>query len=170
MTAYTDSDGEHKGIAYGLDKILDVKLGRHATTREGMEWALTQASDDAEVLNHSRHGGTDLDYIMDKGDPDYDEHYGMAYDEVIDTYDVLIIQAAGNQSTSPDDEYILTWGSDSYNAIVVGASTGDASDMRADNKVYLTSGRGPTPGGRKKTGCGRPRIRNYNDYPWRRNH
>lgn len=150
MTAYTDSDGEHKGIAYGLDKILDVKLGRHATTREGMEWALTQASDDAEVLNHSRHGGTDLDYIMDKGDPDYDEHYGMAYDEIIDTYDGLIIQAAGNQSTSPDDEYTLTWGSDSYNAIVVGASTGDASDMRADNKVYLTSGQGPTPGGRKK--------------------
>ena len=25
MTAYTDSDGEHKGIAYGLDKILDAR-------------------------------------------------------------------------------------------------------------------------------------------------
>ena len=150
MTAYTDADGEHKGIAYGLDKILDVEIGSQADTLAGMEWALTQASDDAEVLNLSRHGGEDGDYVMDKRDPDYREDYGMAYDELIDTHNVLLIQAAGNQSSCPNDGFTLTWGSDSYNAIVVGASSADAIDVRADNKVVVTSGRGPTPGGRKK--------------------
>ena len=150
MTAYTDTDGEHKGIAYGLDKILDVRLGDQCDTLAGMEWALTQASDDAEVLNLSRHGGERNDYKMDKGDPDYREDYGMAYDELIDCHNVLLIQAAGNQSTSTDKEYTLTWGSDSYNAIVVGASSGDVSDMRADNVMLTSSGRGPTPLGRKK--------------------
>ena len=150
MTAYTDADGEHKGIAYGLDKILDVEIGSHCDSLVGMDWALTQASDDAEVLNLSRHGGEGGDYVMDAGDPDYREDYGMAFDKLIDCHNVLLIQAAGNQSTCPDDEYTLTWGSDSYNAIVVGASSGDAVDMRADNVVIVTSGRGPTPGGRKK--------------------
>ena len=150
MTAYTDTEGEHKGIAYGLDKILDVVIGSQADTLAGMEWALTQASDDAEVLNLSRHGEINGDLTMDKGDPDYDEDYGMAYDEVIDTHDVLLIQAAGNQSTCPRERYTLTWGSDSYNAIVVGASSGDAVDMRAKNVVIVSSGRGPTPLKRKK--------------------
>ena len=157
MTAYTDADGEHKGIAYGLDKILDVKVGSQADARAGMDWALTQASDDAEVLNLSRHGEVEgdpvgSDYMMDFGDPDYSPHHGEWFDNFIDTHDVLIIQAAGNQYgvNPPKSEYALTWGSDSYNAIVVGASTGDASDMRAGNVVLPGSGRGPTPGGRKK--------------------
>ena len=152
MTAYTDSYGEHKGIAYGLDKILDVTVGREADTRAGMEWALTQASDDAEVLNLSRHGGTEVppDLTMDEGESDYREDYGMAYDELIDTYDVLIIQAAGNQSTSTDKEYTLTWGSDSYNAIVVGATAAFHRLPRAKDVMLTSSGRGPTPGGRKK--------------------
>ena len=153
MKAYTDADGEHKGIAYGLDKILDVTVGKEADTLEGMAWALTQASDDAEVLNLSRHGGSeaDDDLTMDLGESDYREDYGMAYDELIDTYDVLLIQAAGNQSTSSDDDYTLTWGSDSYNAIVVGASTAAQNRVpRAEHVMLVSSGRGPTPGGRKK--------------------
>ena len=150
MTAYTDTEGEHKGIAYGLDKILDVVIGSQADTLAGMEWALTQASDDAEVLNLSRHGEINGDLMMDEGESDYDEDYGMAYDEVIDTHDVLLIQAAGNQTTCPRERYSLTWGSDSYNAIVVGASSGDAVDMRAKNVVIVSSGRGPTPLKRKK--------------------
>ena len=48
-------------------------------------------------------------------------------------------------------EYSLGWGADSYNAIVVGASTaGKAGERRLDNEVRDSSGRGPTPGGRKK--------------------
>ena len=95
--------------------------------------------------------------------PDYDEDYGMAYDEVIDTHDVLLIQAAGNQTTCPRERYSLTWGSDSYNAIVVGASSGDAVDMRAKNVVIVSSGRGPTPLKRKKPDVVAPGTDNYND-------
>lgn len=153
MKAYKNAEGEHKGIAYGLDKILDVSAVREMDARAGMVWALTDASDDAEVLNHSRHGGSedDDDLTMDEGESDYRKNYGMAYDELIDTYDVLLIQAAGNQSTSSDDDYTLTWGSDSYNAIVVGASTAAQNRRpRAKNQVLDSSGRGPTPLGRKK--------------------
>ena len=151
MKAYRDADGEHKGIAYGLDKILDVKLGDQCDTLAGIDWALTQASDDAEVLNHSRHGApTKGDLTMDRGEPDYRKDYGMAYDERIDTYDVLLIQAAGNQSKSSNDQYTLTWGSDSYNAIVVGATATGGNVHRDEHPMLTSSGRGPTPGGRKK--------------------
>ena len=165
MTAYTDADGEHKGIAYGLDKILDVTVGMEVDARAGMAWALTQASDDAEVLNHSRHGGEGGDYVMDKGDPDYREDYGMAYDELIDCHNVLLIQAAGNQSTSQDDEYTLTWGSDSYNAIVVGATVNSNFPHRTKNPLYAGSGRGPTPGGRKKPDVIAPGYVKTTTYP-----
>ena len=158
MKPYKDADGEHKGIAYGLDKILDVKVGKEVDTLAGMEWALTQASDDAEVLNLSRHGEVKgdpvgSDYMMDFGDPDYHKKYGEQFDGFIDTHDVLLIQAAGNQInvTPAKKEYALTWGSDSYNAIVVGASTADGDNKpRAENAVLTSSGRGPTPAGRKK--------------------
>ena len=63
--------------------------------------------------------------MMDRGNPDYSLSHGGWFDNFIDTHDVLIIQAAGNQPwTRPyKSEYALTWGSDSYNAIVVGRST-----------------------------------------------
>ena len=165
MTAYTNVDGEHKGIAYGLDKILDVTVGMEVDARAGMAWALTQASEDADVLNHSRHGGENSDYKMDKGDPDYREDYGMAYDELIDCHDVLLIQAAGNQSTRTDKEYTLTWGSDSYNAIVVGATVNSNFPHRTEHPLYDGSGRGPTPGGRKKPDVIAPGYVKTTTYP-----
>ena len=149
----------NKGIAHGLDKILDATIvgGKHSKALEAMTWAVTQASDDAEALNHSRHGDSSEEsvgwqYIMDLGDPDYTEDYGEAFDCRIDTYDVIIVQAAGNQYgvTPPKTEYALTWGSDSYNAIVVGATTGDNQPNRSEVEILVGSGRGPTPAGRKK--------------------
>ena len=163
MTAYTDADGEHKGIAYGLDKILDATWELQRREEDGLidmksavEWAVTDVSDDAEVINYSYHGeyrgdlvGSDL--TMNRGDPDYSSHHGVWFDNFIDSHDVLIIQAAGNQATGEEDQYSLTWGSDSYNAIVVGASSAEYDNQpRAKNIVTDFSGRGPTPAGRKK--------------------
>ena len=160
MTAYTDSDGEHKGIAYGVDRILDATWKDRDgfnDAKRAMEWAVTDVPDDgADVINYSYHGDYRGDLVgsdrtMDRGDPDYSRHFGEWHDGFIHANDVLIIQAAGNQATGSMDQYSLTWGSDSYNAIVVGASTASGDNQpRAKNIVTDFSGRGPTPLGRKK--------------------
>ena len=165
MTAYTNADGEHKGIAHGLDTILDATYTHTRTTgaKEAIEWAMTYTpdapSDDADdvedpsadVITCAFSGGVGGDFTMDMGDPDYASRYGQAFDEHIDANNVPIIQAAGNKLKSDKDEYTLGWGADSYNAIVVGASTASGDNQpRAKNKVRFTSGRGPTPLKRKK--------------------
>ena len=153
MTAYTDptdTEVEHKGIAYGLDKILDATFSGSAVA--AMEWAMTNTSDDAEVITLPYSWGNRVteDYRMDKGDSDYDARLGGKFDALIDSNDALIIKSAGN-SGKGHDQYSLGWGSGSYNAIVVGASTASGdNEPRAKNEVQLTSSRGPTPAGRKK--------------------
>ena len=83
-------------------------------------------------------------------DEDYSK-YGKRFDALIDCHNILIIQAAGNESKGDTDRYSLGWGADSYNAIVVGLSSADGDKKpRADNVVPVAGGRGPTPLGRKK--------------------
>ena len=151
MTAYTDTDGEHKGIAYGLDKILDAAWIEDDSVHKAMDWAVTNTSDDAEVITYAYSGKVGGDYTMDMGDPDYHEDHGVWFDDFIDTHDVLIIKSAGNSATGQNDQYSLGWGADSYNAIVVGGSKASGDNKpRAENKLLDYSGRGPTPLGRKK--------------------
>ena len=126
-----------------------------------MTWAVTEVSDDAEVINFSFGlilGDDDIigcNRTMDFGDPDYIAYIGGWFDNFIDAHDVLIVKSAGNE-TYPDIyppklDYSLSWGSDSYNAIVVGASTASGNNKpRAKNTVAYFSSRGPTPAGRKK--------------------
>ena len=177
MRPYRDIEGEHKGIAHGLDTILDAtytytqaqdtgaKKGKLTGAARAMEWAMTYTSDDADdvedpsddaddpsadVITYAFSAEIGGDGKMDHGDEDYTD-YAMAFDALIDANNVLIIKSAGNESKSDTDRYTLGWGSDSYNAIVVGASTASYDDKpRAKNKVAYFSGRGPTPEGRKK--------------------
>ena len=150
MTAYTDTEGEHKGIAYGLDKILDARFlfSRDAA----MEWAVNDVPDvSADVITYPYSEWVGGDYTMDMGDPDYVKDHGLKFDDFIDCHDVLIIKSAGNRGKGQNDQYSLGWGADSYNAIVVGASKASGDNKpRAENIVTYFSGRGPTPGGRKK--------------------
>ena len=180
MTADENATVKHKGIAYGLDTILDATVLLTDDTERpwtaavnAAKWAMTYEPEDADdesedaddesedvddpsadVVNISlgvvRKNRGKKDYTMDKDDPDY--LYGPRIDQSIACYDVLIIQAAGNASKKGDkDKYTLAWGAGSYNAIVVGASTGGTADEpRAENKVRSASSRGPTPAGRKK--------------------
>ena len=152
MKAYTNAGVEHKGIAYGLDKILDGTNSGFCDSIRAMEWAITYPSDGAAVINYSYTLAFPGDEItMDKGDTDYREDYAGCLDRVIDTTGVLIIHIAGNFSTSSADEYTLGWGADAYNGIVMGASTAsDNNKPRAENTVAYFSSRGPTPLGRKK--------------------
>ena len=153
MKTDEDANVKHKGIAYGLDKILDGTSRGFFDAIKAMEWAITYPSDGAAVINYSYTlelpGG---DKTMDKGDTDYREDYAGCLDRVIDTNGVLIIHIAGNESKKGDkDEYTLGWGAEAYNGIVVGASTASGDNKpRAENEVWSDSSRGPTPLGRKK--------------------
>ena len=146
---------DYKGIATGLDKILDASFPMltWADAKNAMQWALTTASDDAEVINYSFHGVYGGDLTMDEGDPDYVADQGGFLDGLIDDYDVLIVKAAGNQATPAGIRlpYTLTWGSDSYNAIIVAGSVDQNNpNNRPTDWVYQAGGKGPTPAGRKK--------------------
>ena len=153
----------HKGIAWGLDKLLDASFHpwSYSDARAAMTWAVTEASDKAEVINYSFGGilsegdRRGCNWIMDYADPDYHEDHGGFLDDLIDTHDVLVVKSAGNEADPniypPKLNYSLSWGSDSYNAIIVGATDAiGANQPRAKNIVTSYSSAGPTPGGRKK--------------------
>ena len=153
----------YKGIAWGLDKLLDASFHpwSDSDARAAMTWAVTEASDKAEVISYSFGGilsegdRRGCNRTMDYGDPDYHEDHGGFLDHLIDTHDVLVVKSAGNEADPniypPRLNYSLSWGSDSYNAIIVGATTASGDNQpRAKNIVTYFSSRGPTPGGRKK--------------------
>ena len=163
----------YKGIAWGLDKLLDASFYPRFSidAQAAMIWAVTGVADNSAAVINFSFGGVlgDDDIIgcnrtMDFGDPDYIAYQGGWYDNFIDTHNVLIVISAGNE-TYPDIyppklDYSLSWGSDSYNAIVVGASTAsDNNKPRAENTVAYFSSRGPTPAGRKKPDVVAPGFR-----------
>ena len=105
MTVDENANVKHKGIAYGLDTILDATYTQNLLIdgKEAMEWAMTYPSEAAaDVVNYSlgavRKDRGEDDYTMDMGAPDY--AFGWALDRLIDAHDVLIIKLAGNRSTS----------------------------------------------------------------------
>ena len=154
MRPYRDLEGEHKGIAYGLEHIVAATVGTCDSLGAAAKWTMVDASEVAEVVNISIGPVVEdirgrEDHRMDSNDKDYT--FGRDLDELIDCYEIPIAFAAGNHARGHTDRYSLDWGSDSYNAIVVGASTAsDDNEPRAKNKVADFSGRGPTPEGRKK--------------------
>ena len=147
-----------EGVAFGLDKLFDTRVGSWSVIYAGMEWAASHP-EAADVLNHSQALIVGVDtvgvrYRMNNGDPDHSDE-GIDIDRLIDTYNVTVTQAAGNDGLII---YTLVWPSDSYNAIVVAASD-DQADTDRDNDDLMddpakiprvVSSRGPTPGGRKK--------------------
>ena len=154
MRPYRDLEGEHKGIAYGLEHIVAATAGTCDSLGAAAKWTMVDASEVAEVVNISIGPVVEdirgrEDHRMDSNDKDYT--FGRDLDKLIDCYEIPIAFAAGNHARGDTDRYSLDWGSDSYNAIVVGASTAsDDNEPRAKNKVLPESGRGPTPGLRKK--------------------
>jgi Subtilase family len=150
-----DVDPNKKGVAYGVDKVLDAAAFAPADATERYDdatWALgfsqvgfdsgkvmPGSSDRAEVFNRSS-GSVASDgsgYIDDTADDRYQ-------DGLVDQYGVLFFQADGNSDTSlpPDCR--------SYNVVCVGAIDHQGTIDPSDDQVAYYSTRGPTPAGRKK--------------------
>lgn len=126
--------------------------GNFSDAMNAVEWTVSQASDDAEVLNHSWRWKKDGDYLMNAGDTDWSD-MGQDLDEFMDDYDVVVVLAAGNEGSS---NFTLVWPNDSYNAISVANVDDQGLTNRNSHVIAASSSRGTTPLGRKKPDLAAP--------------
>ena len=131
-----------KGVAYGADDILSAGYSPDQGHQEAFDWIVVEAPDSlgvtAEVINHSASPiNVSTDYPVE----------AQFLDAVIDDYDVLVAQSAGNEG--PNDETLAHYAT-SFNALVVGAVDDGETDPRSNDTVTSWSSRGPTDSGRCK--------------------
>ncbi|KAF5427619.1 CASH domain-dontaining protein, partial [Candidatus Methanophagaceae archaeon] len=141
-------DSTYKGVAHGLDKLinakagyLDVDGGGHIMLSDRMEaidWAILHCSDGADVISHS--------YTHNPG-ADGDTGSCHYMDAVIFSLNVPVVISAGN--TGPDFTTVCDPGS-AYNVITVGAIDDKNTVSRDDDSIRESSSRGPTGDGRLK--------------------
>ncbi len=144
------SDTTYRGVANGLNSIINVKAGfdcdgsdgggasmYSADAMQGVDWSYNSAGDDADVLNLS-YGGPSVD--------DYPE-YARFWDGVVNGIDMPVSISAGNDG--PDTG---TVGSPciAYNVICVANLDDRGNTDRSDDIIANSSSRGPTPNGRRK--------------------
>ncbi len=140
----------YEGVASGLDKVLNLKAGFDGDGNDGggaymywsdgmdcVDWALTTAGDDADVLNLSYGGIDSNDYPL----------YARFWDAVVDDMAVPSTISAGNDGPGAN-----TVGSPSvaYNVLSVANMDDQNTTSRGDDTIRTSSSRGPTVGGRKK--------------------
>lgn len=150
------ADATYRGVAYGLDKIFNVKAGfdldgndgggasmYHSDGMDGVDWAATYAGDNAEVVNLSYGGSTATD----------DSWYLRFYDAVVSDLGVGVTISAGNSGPGSG-----TVGSPGIapNVICVANIDNRNTTTRDDDVIRGSSSRGPTPGGRRKPDIAAP--------------
>lgn len=134
-----------KGLAYGLDKLYNLKAGFRTTSAggssllsdlmEAVDWALAQP-DPPEVLNYSYGATASAD----------DDSYARYWDAVVDAFGVTATISAGN---SGSNGYTVNSPGTAHNVISVANTT-------VEGVVASSSSRGPTIGGRKKPDLAAP--------------
>jgi len=145
------SDSTYEGVAPGVDKIINAKHlgGVTSDTLAALDWSITNPSDGAEILSNS--WGLATDSCDDVGFTYSDGEtitYTKYIDATVDFYDVISVNAAGNEGTC--GTYTLLPPADSYNSIVVGSINDKTTTSRTDDTVADLSSRGPTADNRKK--------------------
>jgi subtilisin family serine protease len=151
--AMTNTVDPYLGVAHGLDVLLNGKagfnvpgLGAYMYWSDGMacaDWAIVDALDDAEVINLS-YGGT---AFSDDGG------YERFWDAVVDQMDVVVTISAGNDGSITGT---LNSPSIAYNVLSVANVWDQGTTTRADDYIWWSSSRGPTPGGRRKPDVAAP--------------
>ncbi len=150
------ADATYRGVAYGLDKIFNVKAGfdhdgndgggasmYHSDGMDGVDWAVTYEGDNADVVNLSYGGSTSAD----------DSWYVRFYDAVVSDLGVAVTISAGNSGPGSG-----TLGSPGIapNVICVANMNDRGTTSRTDDVIASSSSRGPTVGGRRKPDIAAP--------------
>lgn len=130
-----------KGVAYGLDKIINAKAADETGHFTGsailsaVDWALNSTGKaDADVINLS--GGEETPYD--------DTNLARFFDAVVDSLEVPVAVAAGLPDTGVYNPGIA------YNIFSVAASDDHLSIDRSDDTLYGNEDRGPTWNQRRK--------------------
>jgi len=133
-----------RGIAYRAN-IINAKAmnaageGTMDDIIAAIEWAVTQATDTAEIINLSI-GTSELD-------PDGNSSITRFIDKISFLYDILPVIAVGNVEGGYSGVNVPA---DGFNIIAVGAMDDEDTPNRADDIVYSGSCYGPTEDGRTK--------------------
>jgi subtilisin family serine protease len=110
---------------------------------DAVEWGLS-LTDGPEVINTSL--GWENEYPI----PDGNSYATQYIDFVVNTYDVVWAQSAGNYREEENENEKVQVPADAYNAIVVGAMNDKNTSDRGDDNLASFSRRGPTLDGRIK--------------------
>lgn len=150
---FSQGDGSNpgrKGLAYGIDRLFNIKAGYLtypsggssllSDLMAGVDWALLNG-DPPEVFNYSYGARVSTD----------DDLYTQFWDGVVDTYGKVATISAGNSGPN-------TVGSPgmAYNILSVANVNNMGTATRSDDVISASSSGGPTPGGRKKPDLAAP--------------
>lgn len=154
----SSTDSTYRGVAYGHDKIINVKAAYDvdgpdgggasmywSDAMAGVDWAyFTACGDDADVMNLSYGSAAWVD----------DDDYNRFWDAVVDGLLMPVSIAAGNDNT--DGSPTVHAPSIAYNVISIANVDDNNTVGRSDDAIRSSSSRGPSPGGRKKPDLAAP--------------
>ena len=136
-----DQDGNRKGVAPGLDSVLDAEAAELSVDEKA--WALgigafnvAGATDPAEVMSDSHGTPADQD----------DSGSLQRTDKIISAYGALIAYPAGNEGPART----VNANCIAYDTLCMGGFDHRGTVDPSDDVIEDFSSRGPTPGGRKK--------------------
>ncbi|MEX0569163.1 MAG: S8 family serine peptidase [Candidatus Njordarchaeota archaeon] len=143
------NDTTYRGIAYGANVINAKAMNKNgdgtlSDVMAAIEWAVTQATDTAEIINLS------LGAPKDESEgliPDGNTVISRYIDWMSYVYDVLFVIAVGNVEGGYAGVNIPA---DSYNGIAVGALDDKNTPSRIGDDIWSGSCHGPTDDGRLK--------------------
>jgi len=130
----------YRGMAPSTETVIWANFGGQSTTMANMDWMVTKSGQKPEVINHSASYGTAI--------TDYNANDSF-YDALIETFDVMVITAAGNKgwaSSSPT----VTHPTPAYNLMAVANMADQNTTTRTDDVRNNSSSVGPTASNRKK--------------------
>jgi len=139
----------YRGVAYGANIINAKAMNRNGEgdmddVMAAIEWAVTQATDTAEIINLSLGAPKDEDAGLI---PDGSTIITRFIDYIAFVYDVLPVIAVGNYEAGYRGVNIPA---DAFNAIAVGALNDGGNVDRSDDVLWSGSCYGPTDDGRIK--------------------
>ncbi len=148
-------DATYRGVAYGLNALINAKAGwlvnascggggamYPADGMNGVDWAIATAG--ADVISLSFGGG-----------PAGDTPWERFFDAVVDDLGVAVAIAAGN--SGPGASSVGEPGA-GFNILSVGAINDQGTITRADDGIIWFSSRGPTLDGRLKPDVSAPGV------------
>ncbi len=151
------SNSTYTGVAPGVDTIINIKAlnatgGTDNSVMNGLSWALINATNFPKVLSNSwgasyKDSSNGCIIALDTL-PDGNDILTTFVDNLVDTYNVTIVFAAGNDGTCGNIS--LGVPADSFNVISVGSINDGNTIDRTNDVISSFSSLGPTLDGRKK--------------------